>query len=299
MQHQVRVDAGDAEAEEAGARLEPELRRLLLGGDEHGGRAVDDLRRVPAVTTPSGMNAGWSCAIFSSVVSRIASSTAKRVRVSVARAAAVAAGDRHVDLDRDDLLVEAPLVDRARAARTCDSRSSWSSSSRESFHFFAISSAEMPCMTMSKRSVTRSDIEPWFEPIGTRDIISTPPEMTRSSCPDQTAAAALKFVCIEEPHWRSTVVPHTETGQPAVSATLRPMFHACSSTWVTQPHCRSSICAGIDVVPRDEPVHDLGRQLVAADVRERAVLLADRAADGVDDERVGTSRHDNTVSRGA
>src|SRR5712691_6659481 len=87
---------------------------------------------------------------------------------------------------------------------------------------------------MSYLSVTASDIEPLFEPMGTRDIISTPPEMTRSSWPAQTAAAALKFVCIEEPHCRSTVVPQTETGQPAVSATLRPMFHACSSTWVTQ-----------------------------------------------------------------
>ena len=46
VQHQVRVDAGDAEAEEAGARLEAELRRLLLRRDQHGGRAVDDLRRV-------------------------------------------------------------------------------------------------------------------------------------------------------------------------------------------------------------------------------------------------------------
>ena len=83
-----------------------------------------------------------------------------------------------------------------------------------------------------------------FEPIGTRDIISTPPEMTRSSWPDQIAAAALKFVCIEEPHCRSTVVPHTETGQPAASATLRPMFQVCSLIWVTQPHWRSSISPG-------------------------------------------------------
>ena len=72
-------------------------------------------------------------------------------------------------------------------------------------------------MTMSKRSCTRSDIEPPPEPIGTRDIISTPPETTRSSCPDHTAAAALKFVCIEEPHWRSTVVPQTVTGQPVAT----------------------------------------------------------------------------------
>src|SRR5579862_8234261 len=97
---------------------------------------------------------------------------------------------------------------------------------------------------MSKRSCTASDIEPLFEPIGTRDIISTPPETTRSSCPAMIAAAALKFVCIDEPHWRSTVVPATETGQPAVSAVLRPIFHACSPTWDTQPHCTSSTSAG-------------------------------------------------------
>ena len=168
----------------------------------------------------------------------------------------------------------------------CDSYEIRSSSSRESFHSFAISSAEMPCMTMSKRSCTRSDIEPRFEPIGTRDIISTPPESTRSSCPDQTAAAALKFVCIEEPHWRSTVVPQTDTGQPAVSPTFRPMFQACSSICVTHPHCTSSISAGIDAGAAEQAVHDLRRQLVAADVRERAVPPADRAADGVDDQRI-------------
>ena len=70
----------------------------------------------PAVTTPSGMNAGCSDAIFSSVVSRIASSTAKRVRVSVAVPPPPSAAG-HVEVDRDDLLLEAPLVARARRAR--------------------------------------------------------------------------------------------------------------------------------------------------------------------------------------
>src|SRR5918996_174439 len=105
-------------------------------------------------------------------------------------------------------------------------------------------SAEIPCGTISKRSSTSGAIEPLFDPIGTRDIISTPPETTTSSWPDQTAAAALKFVCMDEPHWRSTVVPATLTGQPAVNATLRPMFHACSSIWVTQPHWTSSTSPG-------------------------------------------------------
>src|SRR5713226_2710071 len=102
----------------------------------------------------------------------------------------------------------------------------------------------MPCITMSKRSVTRSDIEPRFEPIGTRDIISTPAETTTSSCPDEIAVAALKFVCMDEPHWRSTVVPHTDSGQPATSGTIRPRFQPCSPIWVTQPNWTSSISAG-------------------------------------------------------
>ncbi len=55
-------------------------------------------------------------------------------------------------------------------------------------------------MTIWCWSVTRSDSEPPFEPIGTRDIISTPAETTTSSWPAITAAAALKLVCIDEPH---------------------------------------------------------------------------------------------------
>src|SRR5262245_5558712 len=36
VQHQVRIDADDAERDEARAWLEPELRYLRLGGDEQG-----------------------------------------------------------------------------------------------------------------------------------------------------------------------------------------------------------------------------------------------------------------------
>src|SRR5215203_3257401 len=107
-----------------------------------------------------------------------------------------------------------------------------------------MTSAEIPCGTISQRSVSLSERSPPFEPIGTRDIISTPAEITTSSCPDQTAAAALKFVCIEEPHWRSTVVPQTVSGQPATSGAIRPMFQPCSPICVTQPICTSSTSAG-------------------------------------------------------
>src|SRR5207237_890616 len=54
----------------------------------------------------------------------------------------------------------------------------------------------------------------------------------------------------------------------------------------------------VDVVPAHEAVHDLGGEIVAADVRERSVLPADRAADGVHDQRVGLPWfHTDTVAR--
>src|SRR5437660_316554 len=102
----------------------------------------------------------------------------------------------------------------------------------------------MPCGTICHRSSSTSERSPPFDPIGTRDIISTPAETTRSSCPDQIAAAALKLHCIDEPHCRSTVVPHTVSGQPATSGAILPMFQPCSPIWVTQPICTSSTSAG-------------------------------------------------------
>ena len=108
----------------------------------------------------------------------------------------------------------------------------------------ARASAEIPCGTICQRSCSFSERSPPFEPIGTRDIISTPAETTTSSCPAQIAAAALKFVCIDEPHWRSTVVPHTVSGQPATIGAIRPMFQPCSPIWVTQPIWMSSTSAG-------------------------------------------------------
>jgi hypothetical protein len=51
----------------------------------------------------------------------------------------------------------------------------------------------------------------------------------------------------------------------------------------------------VEVVALDEAVQDLGGELVAADLRERAVPLADRAADGVDDQRV-THRPQRTAA---
>src|SRR5579859_2668961 len=49
------------------------------------------------------------------------------------------------------------------------------------------------------------------------------------------------MACWLDPHWRSTVVPGTLSGNPAASAALRPTFKPCSPTWLTQPTMTSSI----------------------------------------------------------
>jgi len=49
---------------------------------------------------------------------------------------------------------------------------------------------------------------------------------------------------MEEAHCRSTLVPQTVSGQPAMSGTMRPMFQPCSPICVTQPIWTSSTSAG-------------------------------------------------------
>ena len=48
------------------------------------------------------------------------------------------------------------------------------------------------------------------------------------------------MACWEEPHWRSSVVAGTDSGQPAASTALRPMLSDCSPTCMTQPVMTSS-----------------------------------------------------------
>jgi len=69
--------------------------------------------------------------------------------------------------------------------------------------------------------------------------------------------------------------PQHETGQPAVSATFGDI-PACSSTCVTHP-TGSSICAGIDVVPGDQPFTTCAERS-SPRMATACALLADRAA---------------------
>ena len=131
-----------------------------------------------------------------------------------------------------------------------------------------------------------SERSPPFEPIGTRDIISTPAETTRSSCPDQIAVAALKFVCMDEPHCRSTVVPATVSGQPATSGDHPSQVPALLADLRDAAELDVLDLTRIQIVARDEAVQDLGAELVAADRRKRTVLPADRRANRIDDQRI-------------
>src|SRR5712691_6138371 len=82
------------------------------------------------------------------------------------------------------------------------------------------------------------------EPIGTRDMFSTPAPITTSWAPDSTPWAAKFTACWPEPQNRFTVVPGTSIGKPAISAAARAIFMPCSPVCVTQPATTSSTCAG-------------------------------------------------------
>ena len=96
------------------------------------------------------------------------------------------------------------------------------------------------------------------------------------------------MACWLLPHWRSTVVPGTVSGNPAPSSALRAMLTAWSPTWVTAPAMTSSICDGVDAGALDEFAQAVGEQVGRQHVVQRAVglALADGGAYRADDDGV-------------
>src|SRR4029450_5799562 len=74
-----------------------------------------------------------------------------------------------------------------------------------------------------------------FDPIGTRDISSTPQAIATSTTPEPTRLVAMFVACCDAPHWVSTVVAAVVSGSPALSQAVRPMLKDCSPTWLTHP----------------------------------------------------------------
>ena len=65
---------------------------------------------------------------------------------------------------------------------------------------------------------------PPVDPIGTLDMLSTPPPMTRSCMPAITPMAAKFTACWPDPQNRFSVTPEAVRGsQPAASTAFRPM----------------------------------------------------------------------------
>src|ERR1051326_1518560 len=62
------------------------------------------------------------------------------------------------------------------------------------------------------------------------------------------------MACWLEPHWRSTVVPGTDSGKPAARTALRATLAVCSPTCMTQPAITSSIRAGSSLLRETRPL---------------------------------------------
>src|SRR5437660_317918 len=93
--------------------------------------------------------------------------------------------------------------------------------------------------------------------------------------------------CWEDPHWRSTLVPTTDSGNPAARAALRPMFRPCSPVCMTQPMITSSTSAGSILLVED------GQLYVAAsdpDVDEAVANLRIPVGTGLAGRAVADSR---------
>ncbi len=148
----------------------------------------------------------------------------------------------------------------------------------------------MPCGTWKKRSrslMLPPSTPPPSEPIGTRDMLSTPPATTRSMAPDATPMAAKLMAWRPEPQKRLSDTPLISMGQPAASTALRAMLAPCSPACETQPTMTSSTSSSSRRRARGERAEHLREELLRVDAGERALAglaAAARGACGVDDE---------------
>jgi citronellol/citronellal dehydrogenase len=104
----------------------------------------------------------------------------------------------------------------------------------------------MPCGTkpMAMLVAGSCDQAPPSEPIGTRDMLSTPPATTMSSQPLATFCAAMFTASSPEAQKRLICTPATFTSQPALSAAVLAITEPCSPTGETTPMTTSSSAAG-------------------------------------------------------
>ncbi len=104
----------------------------------------------------------------------------------------------------------------------------------------------MPCGTKPVSKFVSGSMAqaPPSVPIGTRDMLSTPPAKTRSSKPEATFCAAMFTASRPEAQKRLICTPATVSGRPALIAAVLAMSAPWSPTGVTQPRTTSSTPLG-------------------------------------------------------
>ena len=290
VQHQMRVDAGDPEAEEARARHEAELRRLLLRRDEHCGGAVDDLARVARRDLAVGNERRLKCRQLLERRGADCLVDGETRAHHRRRAAAVFVRRGHVEIDRNDLLLEAALFDRAPGALMRLERVA-----------VELLAGEVPLVgDLLGRDSLHHDVEALEHGVGHRAVAGAHRDARHHL--DATRDDEIELT---RPDRRRRVEVRLHR-RPALAVDGRAAHGdrpACRQRDVAAdvpgllvdlgdaPPLDVLDLARVDAVTREEAVDDLRGEIVAADVRERAVPLADRAPDGVDDECVGFSGH--------
>ncbi len=132
----------------------------------------------------------------------------------------------------------------------------------------------MPCgtwKTLARRNGFSPSTPAPSVPIGTRDMLSTPPPTATCCMPESTPVAAKFTACKPEPQKRLSVTAVTSCGQSAASTALRAMLAPCSCACVTQPMTTSSTSRLSTPVALRQLVERLRQQLLRVNAAERAL----------------------------
>ena len=133
-------------------------------------------------------------------------------------------------------------LSRARAALCCEVTAYSSTSCLDHPASVAMVSAPIPWGTNPVFTANSGSpaIAPPLEPMGTRDIDSTPPATTKSSHPEAIFCAAMLTASKPEAQKRSSCTPGTDSSHSAFCTTILATSDPCSPTGETQPITTSS-----------------------------------------------------------
>ena len=112
------------------------------------------------------------------------------------------------------------------------------------------------------------------ENMGTRLMLSTPPPMPRSDCPDMICPAIMLQASSPLAQNRLICTPGTRTSKSALSTAARAMSAPSSPTGSTQPSTTSSICVLPILLRAAIARQHLGGQFQRRHAMQRAVFLA-------------------------